>query len=139
MKRILTVVLAVMLLAGLVAACGSSGKYKDGEYSVESKADKYGNNATLKLTIKGDKIVAVDWKELANGVEKGADYGKVNGAIDNQDNYDKAQAALKLSKTFGEKLLAAQDASKIDGVSGASNSLDLFKTLVTEALNKAKK
>ena len=73
---------------------------KDGTYSVESKADERGNNATLTLTIKEDKITAVDWKELSNGVEKGEDYGKVNGEIKNQENYDKAQAALKISKNL---------------------------------------
>jgi major membrane immunogen (membrane-anchored lipoprotein) len=138
MKRILTLTIAVLLVFAF-AACGGASAYKDGTYTAESQPDEHGSSATLSITIADGKITAVDWKELSNGKEKGAEYGMTNGKIENQENYDKAQNALKISKTLGDKLIASQDVNKLDGVSGATGSTTTFKTLVEEALAKAKK
>jgi len=113
----------------------TTAQYKDGEYTAQSEKDERGNYASLKLTIKDNKITAVEWKELtSDGKEKDESYGKQAG----EESYKKAQEALKASQTLDEKLVELQDVEKIDTLTGASNSLKLFKDLVKEALEKAK-
>jgi len=137
MKKHVILTVVFVLIAALMVGCGSS-KYKDGTYKAESEPDERGNNAYVEITIKDGKIADVVWKELSNGVEKDENYGKVNGVIENEENYQKAQNALKASKSYAEKLVEVQDINKVDAVSGATHSHELFVKLVKEALNKAK-
>lgn len=136
MKKLLLIFMACVLVVGLLSGC-SNRKYKDGEYSVQSEPDKHGNYATLKITVKDDRITTVDWKELTkDGKEKDENYGKNPGG--KEEDYKKAQNALKISKAFSQKLIEKQDVNKIDGVSGATNSFGKFKEMVAQALEKAK-
>ncbi|NSW90833.1 MAG: FMN-binding protein [Firmicutes bacterium] len=138
MRKYLIITFVVLLALVLVSGCSGS-KYKDGTWKAESQPDDYGNTALVEITIKDGKITDVVWKEMSNGKEKDEDYGKKDGKIENQENYDKAQKAIKASKTYGDKLVEVQDINKVDAISGATRSHETFVSLVKEALEKAKK
>ncbi|HHW32220.1 MAG TPA: FMN-binding protein [Clostridiaceae bacterium] len=138
MKKILSIILVVVMTFGLMVGCGGA-KYKDGTYEKTSEPDERGNYATIKIVIKSGKIAEAEYVEYTPNGPKDENYGTNNGKIENQENYDKAQKALAASKTFGEKLVKAQDPSKVDVVSGATNSHKTFVQLANEALSEAKK
>lgn len=138
MKKVFALVVATLLAASLLAGCGGS-KYKDGEYTEKSSPDERGNYGEIKITVKDGKITAADYKGyLKDGKVKDQDYGKTNGKIENQENYDKAQKALVGAATYGPKLVETQEVSKVDAVSGATSSLEQFKDAAGKALAKAK-
>lgn len=138
MKKFLSILLVVVMTLGLMAGCSGS-KYKDGTYEKTSEPDERGNYATIKIVIKDGKITEAEYVEYTPNGPKDENYGKVNGEIQNQENYDKAQKALAATKTFGQKLVEKQDPSKVDAVSGATNSHKTFVQLANEALEEAKK
>jgi len=138
MKKFLSIFLVVVMVLGLMAGCGGS-KLKDGTYEKTSEPDERGNYATITVVIKGGKITEAEYVEYTPDGPKDENYGKKDGKIENQENYDKAQKALEASKTYGDKLVDAQDPSKVDAVSGATSSHKTFVQLANEALADAKK
>lgn len=109
--------------------------YKDGIYIGQSVPDQRGNYGKVTLVIKGGRIVSVDFKGyLKDGSVKDENYGKSS----TDENYQKAQTALKGSAVYGPKLVEVQDPAKVDAVSGATNSYNDFKAAVQIALQKAK-
>ena len=138
MKKFLSILLVTIMVVSLMAGC-SGAKYKDGTYEKESKPDERGNYATIKVDVKSGKISEVDYTEFASTGPKDENYGKKDGKIENQENYDKAQNAIKAAATYGPKLVEVQDPAKVDVVSGATSSHKLFVQLANEALADAKK
>lgn len=82
----------------------------------------------MTVTWDGDTIKAVDWKEYSDGAIKDENYGKESG----EDNYKKAQVAIEASKKYPAELVEKQDINKVDAISGATNSHQLFKELFEE-------
>lgn len=71
----------------------------------------------------------------ADGTLKDENYGKESG----DENYQKAQNALKSSEQYTKKLVETQNVDKVDAVSGATSSWNQFKEAAKDALAKAKK
>jgi major membrane immunogen (membrane-anchored lipoprotein) len=134
-KRVLAVAVSIFLVMGLLGGCGSAKvTYKDGTYEAKSDPDKEGNSGTIKITVSGAKITAVEWKEYYNGALKDENYGKESG----DKVYAIAQKARKGSSTYPNKLIEVQNPEKVDAVSGATQSNELFKKLAQQALKDAK-
>lgn len=129
-----TLICTVLLLAGCTEKA-----YKDGTYSGKSSKDDRGAYGEATIIIKDNKITDcayVTWQK--DGTIKDENYGKVNGAISNQDYYDKAQRAVKAMKQYAQKLVEVQKLKDVDAISGATISYNQFTEAVNDALDKAK-
>ena len=120
------------------AADASAGAvaYKDGTYTGES--DKYEHGGMIKVTIEinDSAISTVTTENLdGEGKEKGEEYGK---ETNNEGLYKKAQDSVAGTAQYGPALEAAKDISKVDVVSGATQSYEAFKVAVNRALESAK-
>ncbi|MCX7749526.1 MAG: FMN-binding protein [Clostridia bacterium] len=135
MKKLLAVIISVFLAASLMTGCAKNeAAFKDGDYSAKSDPDERGNYGEMKIKVSDGKIAEVDFKEFTPKGPKDENYGKGN-----EENYKKAQDALKAAKTYGPKLIETQDVEKVDLISGATGSHTLFKDLAKKALEAAKK
>lgn len=120
------------------AADASAGAvvYKDGTYTGESDKDEHGGMIKVTIEIKDSAISTVTTENLdKEGKEKGEEYGK---ETNNEGLYKKAQASVAGTAQYGPALEAAKDISKVDAVSGATESYEAFKVAVNRALESAK-
>lgn len=138
--------LATLALAGGLLACGGGAvTYKDGTYTGQSAVweDEDGGNGNgygvATVTIADGKISACEFTTYEpDGTKKeGESYGMVNGAIGNQDYYNKAQRALAANDVYAEKLVATGVLDGVDLVSGATISYGEFQEAVQNALDQA--
>ena len=147
-QRTISILAAGLLAASMAAGCSSS--YKDGTYTAQSSVfegiedeefgeengDGYGE---VTITVKDNKIVDCQFTTyMTDGTVKGADYGKQDGAIANQDYYNKAQRAVQASQNYADQLKAKGDLKEVDAISGATISYNEFNEAVKLALKQAK-
>lgn len=130
MKKLsILLVLSMMLL---LTACGG---LKDGAYEGKSSEDSRGAYGVVKVEVKGGKIAQANFLQYnADGTLKDENYGKEAG----DENYPKAQNALKVSGKYPEKLIETQSAEKVDAITGATGSWGQFQEAAKDALAKAK-
>lgn len=122
-----------LLLAGL-AGCSSAAKLKDGTYRAQMDQAEHGWQDYLTITVSGGKITDVDYDALdeeGNHKSEDADY---RASMEPVSGTYPAEFMPKL-----EQMLKGQsDASKIEKVTGATNSSNNFKRLAEKVLEKAK-
>lgn len=141
MKRFIYLLLVVVLALGLLAGCGGDSgdvSYIPGTYTGKSGKDDSGAYGEVTVTIQDNRItdcVFITWQQ--DGTIKDEEYGKVNGAIANQDYYDKAQAAVKAMPQYAQQLAEVQKPEEVDVISGATVSHDQFVEAVENALQAA--
>ena len=110
--------------------------YKDGTYTGESDKDEHGGMIRVTIEIKDSAISTVTTENLdGEGKEKGEEYGK---ETNNEGLYKKAQDSVAGMAQYGPALESAKDISKVDVVSGATQSYEAFKVAVNRALESAK-
>ena len=110
--------------------------YKDGTYTGESDKDEHGGTMRVTIEIKDSAISKVTTENLnAEGKEKGEEYGKETVS---EGLYKKAQDSIAGTAQYGPALEAAKDISKVDAVSGATQSYEAFKVAVERALESAR-
>lgn len=101
--------------------------YQDGIYRGQSDKNDKGEYGDIKIIIKDGKISDVQYKEiLPDGREK---------TLETNDNY---QAAADAIKVLPEKLKESQDTEKIDTISSATITTEMFKQAAERALAQAK-
>lgn len=106
---------------------------QDGEYVGESPYDAYDYKHRVRLEIRDEKIVSVDYDEIhRSGTRKEKDK-KYN------EEMSSTGTTPSIAYPYMEKLLLeAQNMMEVDAVSGATYSLYRFRYAVTVALMKAK-
>lgn len=136
---------ALAVLATLTA-CGApnlnvrAGGFADGTWTGKSDHDDTGGYGVVRLTIHGNDVTAATFTLYqADGTRKGVDYGKVNGQITDQDEYDRAQAGIAAAPKYAAELVSTDDLSKVDTITGASITYRTFEQAVTNALDQARK
>lgn len=130
MKNKFSYILSLTILIALISACSSSKTYNDGTHYRESNFDKRGWKSTLTLTIKNGKISEVSYDEVDNqGVSKttNPEYAQ---AMKDKEGITPKEAFKKLET----QLISNQDINKVDAVSGATTSSEMFKKLTKDAL-----
>ena len=147
-KRVIPIMAAGLLAVSMAVGCSSN--YKDGTYTAQSSVfegiedeefgeengDGYGE---VTITVKDNKIVDCQFTTyMTDGTVKGEDYGKQDGAIANQDYYNKAQRAVQASQNYADQLAAKGDLKEVDAISGATISYNEFNEAVKLALKQAK-
>lgn len=126
--------LAVLLLV-LMAFASCSGGYKDGTYQVEATEFEHGWKDYLIIEVVDGKVAVKEFDSLNEA-----------GTKKSQDA-DYRTAMEPVSGTYPEKYIAdiisefqkKGSADKMDSITGATQSTNSFKTLLSEALIKAKK
>ena len=135
MKKVLFTVSGILLLAFM------EGPYKDGQFSGKSRAvyidEPYYGHA--RITIEGGMITRVEFT-----VRDSAKHEFLNGEYEKYfaGNYFYVQQCrndLKGIRSYPDSLLKYQDVSRVDAISGATWSYDIFKASVQEALKQARK
>ena len=105
-------------------------------YTGESDKDEHGGMIRVTIEIKDSAISTVTTENLdGEGKEKGEEYGK---ETNNEGLYKKAQDSVAGTAQYGPALESAKDISKVDVVSGATQSYEAFKVAVNRALESAK-
>lgn len=149
MKKIITVFVASLVTVGMLgvmaygatpkktkpaakpaaAAAAVAAAYKDGTYDVVQKSIKPGYEEAV-VTIKGGKIAGIVLKRLDDKKVE-INYAQWNG----KGRFPNLQQArLDLAKA-----MVAKQSSKVDTVSGATDSSNGWISTVNAALAKAKK
>lgn len=112
----------------------SAAKLKDGTYRAQMDQAEHGWQDYLTITVSGGKITDVDYDALdeeGNHKSEDADY---RASMEPVSGTYPAEFMPKL-----EQMLKGQsDASKIEKVTGATNSSNNFKRLAEKVLEKAK-
>ncbi|MBO6150631.1 MAG: FMN-binding protein [Clostridium sp.] len=147
-KRVIPIMAAGLLAVSMAVGCSSN--YKDGTYTAQSSVfegiedeefgeengDGYGE---VTITVKDNKIVDCKFTTyMTDGTVKGEDYGKQDGAIANQDYYNKAQRAVQASQNYADQLKTKGELKEVDAISGATISYNEFNEAVKLALKQAK-
>jgi major membrane immunogen (membrane-anchored lipoprotein) len=143
-KRLSAVFLICVLAAALAAGCGSKS-YVDGTYMGQSSVyesdedDGNGNGyGVVELTIKDGQIAECTFTTYEpDGTLKDSDYGMQNGEVANRDYYNKARKAIAACEKYASNLIEANDVDEVDAISGATINYNNFKEAVQDALKQA--
>ncbi len=127
--------LAGRALEGSPGEKGAGGLY-DGLYKAEAKDfDEHGYKAYATVIVKDGKIANAYYDELNK------DTGTYKSHDEDYQKNMKAQAGVSDNEAYTkliDSLIAKQDASKTDAVTGATSTTDNFKELMGKALSYAK-
>lgn len=156
-KYFISMIVSVLMIMTLFVGCGGSNQVdqnvqktdgtstsadkssalKDGNYKAEAKDfDSKGWKPFVQIQVKEGKIVSVKY-----------DYINKEGKYKTEDQeYNKKMASkangmnpVKYSKQLADSLVDKQDASKVDTVTGATESSKIFKELSEKLIENAKK
>ena len=125
--------------ATILAACqpstglDMSKPLNDGTWTAQSNADDQGSVGTITITVEGGRITATSYETtLADGTDKGSDYGKSSaGEVFNEDYYKKAQAAVASYQEYSENL------AQVDVITGATVAHQQFVQAAIRAIAAA--
>lgn len=136
MRFILTI-FALLVAEFLLNCC--HGPYLDGQYEGHSRSIYTSEPFVgfVKLEIKNGYIISVDYKitdTLANEI---FDDQYEKHYAGNEKYIQQCRNDWKGVNTYPEKLLNLQDPKKIDAISGATWSCNIFRQSALEALKKA--
>ena len=111
----------------------------DGTWTAQSNPDDQGSIGTITITVEGGRITATSYETtLADGTDKGADYGKSSsGEVFNQDYYKKAQAAVASYQEYSDNLTQVGDPAKVDVITGATVAHQQFIQAAIRAIAAA--
>lgn len=149
--KVLSVVLTLILSIGLLSSCGkkpvndtpapangttTSGAFKDGIYkAIYDRNDVRNWKAFVEITVKDGKVAEAKYDYTNDKGEMRTDNKGYSDAFKAANGYTPKEGFTKL----GERLVAAQDAEKVDTLTGATHSTKNFKQLAAAALESAKK
>ena len=129
----------------LLSSCGGARTYRDGTYEGQSEifvnedgTDEGNGYGVVSLTIRDGLIDACTYQTFEpDGTLKDENYGMANGAVANQDFFNKAQKAVAACDEYAKQLIATGDISSVDVISGATINYDEFVEAVEDALDQA--
>lgn len=135
MKKILILGLILTLVMSLSVGCAkkpAEAKFTDGDFTAESDIDENGWKGVIEISVKDGVITTVNYDEVnEEGGLKSEDteYSELMKSI---SNISPAEAYEVLEAS----LVDTQDVDKVEAVSGATGSAELFKELAKKALAK---
>ncbi|HWT73584.1 MAG TPA: FMN-binding protein [Mobilitalea sp.] len=112
--------------------------YKDGTYTTQTDPDYEGFYEKATIEVDNGLITSVDWgiyDSTRNDKPFDENYEEV---YTGQDEYvEQCRSDWKGSRSYAADLIATQDVTKVDAVSGATWTNKLFKGVVNKALEDA--
>lgn len=140
MKKITHAIYLLLAASGLLLTGCEPPNYQDGTYEAQSSPDEDGNYGRVKLTLKANRFVEVDYRSYnKDGTEKDENYGRDRESSLNKGYYQKAQFAIKQVPVYAKMLLNVQDIDDVDTISGATIIHDQFEECVETILDEAEK
>ena len=133
MKKRITYVLIVVMMAVLLAGCGSSAGLKNGYYTAEMAEFSFGWKEYLIIQVKNGNIVSAEYNaKNASGFIKSWDNSYMKSMINEQGTYPN-----KYTREYVQQLLDGQADTQVDAITGASTSGGNFEKLVEAVLKQA--
>ena len=132
----MALLLAVLLLALLLAACGGhEGKMQDGYYTAEAaEFDANGWKEYITIYVSSGTIVTVEYDaKNASGFIKSWDMDYMRMMNESDGTYPN-----KYVREYGQALLNRQDPDVVDAIAGATHSHATFQLLARAAMEKAR-
>lgn len=112
--------------------------YKDGTYTAQTDPDYEGYYEKASIEVDNGLITGVDWGIYDSTREDKPFDENYEEVFAGQDEYiQQCRNDWKGSRGYAADLIATQDISKVDAVSGATWTNTLFKTVVKKALEDA--
>lgn len=115
------------------------GPYKDGTYSASQDEFGHGYKYFVEVTVISGYVVAANWDALAEGGGKNKQQASQDGDYGMVEKGDAMAPWWEQARAVEDYFLANQDLSQPDAISGATIGLDEFYTLVSKALDGAKR
>ena len=134
MKRILSLVLALLLAASLTA-CGDKTALQDGYYTAQAAEFSHGWKEFITIMVKGGSIVSVEYNaENASGFIKSWDNAYMQTMLHSNGTYPN-----EYTRYYAGQLLKGQGEGTIDALAGASSSHSSFQKLAAAVVEQARK
>ena len=135
MKRIFTILLSLLLVTPLLAACGEQTGLQDGYYTAQAEEFSHGWREYITILVKGGSIVSVEYNaENASGFIKSWDNAYMQTMLHDTGTYPN-----EYTRYYANQLLQGQGQGGIDAISGASSSHASFQILARAVLEQARK
>ncbi len=135
MKRIITMILSLLLLASLLTSCGDQAGLQDGYYTAQVSEFSHGWKEFITILVKGGSIVSVEYNaENASGFIKSWDNAYMQTMLHANGTYPN-----EYTRHYASQLLEGQGKGGIDAISGASSSHGTFQALAQAVLEQARK
>ncbi len=127
-------VLMLLMLAGMLTACGSKTELQDGYYTAQAAQFSHGWKEYITIMVKGGSIVSVEYNaENASGFIKSWDNAYMQNMLHTNGTYPN-----EYTRYYAGQLLEGQGDGGIDVLSGASSSWGSFQKLAEAVLEQAK-
>ena len=134
MKRILSLVLALLLAASLTA-CGDKTALQDGYYTAQAAEFSHGWKEFITIMVKGGSIVSVEYNaENASGFIKSWDNAYMQNMLHSNGTYPN-----EYTRYYAGQLLKGQGEGTIDALAGASSSHSSFQKLAAAVVEQPRK
>lgn len=134
MRRSFGKVLMLLMLAGMLTACGSKTELQDGYYTAQAAQFSHGWKEYITIMVKGGSIVSVEYNaENASGFIKSWDNAYMQNMLHTDGTYPN-----EYTRYYAGQLLEGQGHGSIDVLSGASSSWGSFQKLAEAVLEQAK-
>lgn len=128
------IMVPVLVIGMLLAGCGNT-KMKDGYYTAEMSGFSHGWREYVCIQVKDDTIVSAEFNAKdESGFIKAWD----NEYMRNMGTVHKTYPN-KYTREYVQQLMEGQNDTKVDTITGATNSGDNFKKLVAAVIEQAQK
>jgi len=125
--------MTIILLSGIFVGCGSTKGLKDGFYTAEMSAYSHGWMEYLIIQVKNNKIVSAEFNARnESGFIKAWDNAYMKNMMPGSATYPN-----KYTREYVQQLIDGQTDTKVDVISGATNSGKNFEKLVVAVLKQA--
>lgn len=130
-----------VMIVLILLAFSADQSYKDGNYSAMSRGDYTGEPyyGHTRIVIEKGKIAKVEFFIRDSAKHEYMDDKYSKNFAGNAEYIQQCLNDWKGIQTYPKLLLKSQDINKVDAVTGATWSHNIFKASVEEALAKAKK
>jgi len=134
MKRIFTILLSLLLVTPLLAACGEQTGLKDGYYTAQMSEFSHGWKEYITILVKGGSIVSVEYNaENASGFIKSWDSNYMQNMLHSDGTYPN-----EYTRYYAGQLLEGQGEGSVDALTGATSSYNSFQKLSAAVVEQAK-
>ena len=134
MKRMISLVLA-LLLAACLTACGGGEGLQDGYYTAQAAEFSHGWKEYITIMVKGGSLISVEYNaENASGFIKSWDNAYMQTMLHSVGTYPN-----EYTRYYGGQLLKGQGEGGIDALTGATSSYGSFQKLAEAVLEQARK
>lgn len=128
-------VLILLMLAGMLTACGSKTGLQDGYYTAQAAQFSHGWKEYITIMVKGGSIVSVEYNaENASGFIKSWDNAYMQTMLHTNGTYPN-----EYTRYYAGQLLEGQGKGEIDAITGASSSHGSFQKLAQAVLEQARR